>query len=429
MATIHVPFETAEETGVTLSVDIPENNLARSFFPRESMGLEDPQGTLLEAVENPVAGKKFSDLLGPGRKVVFITENQFRAAQANRLLPPLVKKALEAGSEVSIAIGCGKVPPLSPEEIEEKLGKEVVDTGVPIQCNDVNHPENYTFLGNTSAGTPIWILNTVAEADAVITVSTTQATLWGYGGSGMILPAVSGNDTIEVNHMMSLAPDCIPGNNKNKLQLEKYETLKMAGVDMGINVIVANNWEITYINAGDPVASHLEAIKVYDHVYRFDAKDMDPFDIVIAGSTGPTDHLFFHTGWAVVNCSPICKEGGTLIFCSPCPGYGDWPGFALMDLLKDFLPATQENHEKVMRSFYERGRELWAGCIWYPIFKTMLDRDVQIVTLPENLEMAGDIGLNVGSSLEDAVRNALEKHGENARIAFVPFGRYTVFDV
>jgi nickel-dependent lactate racemase len=429
MAIIQVPFETAEETGVTLSVDLPKRNLVKSFVPKEPKGIEDPEAALLKAVENPIGGKKFSELVGPGRKVVFITENQFRAAQANRLLPPLLKRAMEAGSEVSVAIGCGKVPPLSPKEIEEKLGKAVVATGVPNQCNDVSHPENYTFLGNTSAGTPLWVLKSVAEADAVITISTTQATLWGYGGSGMILPAVSGNETIEINHMMSLAPNCVPGNNENKLQLEKYETLKMAGVDMGINVIVANDWNIFYLNAGDPVASHLEAVRFYDGIYRFDAKDLEKFDIVIAGSTAPTNHLFFHTGWAVVNCTPICKDGGTIIFCSPCPGYGDWPGFALMDLLKDFLPATPENHEKVMRAFYEKGRELWAGCIWYPIFRTMLNRDVQIVTRSENLEMAGDIGLNVGNSLENAVKDALEKYGENARIAFVPYGRYTVFDV
>ena len=45
-----------------------------------------------------------------------------------------------------------------------------------------------------------------------------------------------------------------------------------------------------------------------------------------------------------------------------------------------------------------------------------------------NLEMAGDIGLNVGDSLEKAFGEALKKHGENARIAFVPYGRYTIFD-
>jgi nickel-dependent lactate racemase len=429
MATIKVPFETAEESGVTLSVDIPDKNLVGSFVPDEPKAVENLETALLEAVENPVSGKKFSELIGSGAKVVFLTENQFRAAPANKLLAPLLKRAKDAGASVSVAIGCGKVPPLSPEEIEEKLGKDVVKMGIPIQSNDVSVSDNYTFVGNTTAGTPLWVLNAVAEANVVITISTTQATLWGYGGSGMIIPAVTGNETTEINHIMSLAPDCVPGNNECRIQLDKYEALNMVGVDMGINVVVANNWDIVYVNAGEPEASHREAVKFYDNIYKFDARNTDKFDIVIAGSTAPTDHLFFHTGWAVVNCEQIAKEGGTIIFTSPCPGYHDWPGFALMDLMKDFMPPTPESHERIMRSFFVKEKELWAGCIWYPIFRTMLSKDVQIVTRPENVEIAKDAGLNVEVSLEDAVKKAMAKHGPDAKVAFVPYGRYTVFNV
>ncbi|MEE9420888.1 MAG: lactate racemase domain-containing protein, partial [Desulfatiglandaceae bacterium] len=211
MATIQVPFETAEQTGVTLSLEISDKNLAKSFVPQEPKGIEDLEEALLRAVEGPVEGKKFSELVGPGVKVAFITENQFRAAPANKFLKPLLERAKDAGAEVSVAIGCGKVPALSPEEIEEKLGKEVVEMGIPIECNDVTQAENYSFMGITSSGTPLWVLKSVAEADVVITISTTQATLWGYGGSGMIIPAVTGNETTEINHVMSVAPDCVPG--------------------------------------------------------------------------------------------------------------------------------------------------------------------------------------------------------------------------
>jgi hypothetical protein len=82
-----------------------------------------------------------------------------------------------------------------------------------------------------------------------------------------------------------------------------------------------------------------------------------------------------------------------------------------------------------MRSFFVKEKELWAGCIWYPIFRTMLSKDVQIVTRPENVEIAKDAGLNVEVSLEDAVKKAMAKHGPDAKVAFVPYGRYTVFNV
>ena len=429
MSTIKVPFEKSEETGASLSIDIPDRNLVGKFIPDEPKGIENTETALLEAVENPVAGRKFSALIGRGVQVAFITENQFRSAPANKLLMPLLKRALDAGAKASVVIGCGSLPPLSGEEIENKLGREVVETRVPIECNDPRRPENYTFVGNTSAGIPLWVLSSVAKADVVIAIGTTQATLWGYGGSGMVIPAVTGNETIEMNHVMSLAPDCVPGNNECKMQLDKYEAMRMVGVDMGINVIVANNWDTIFINAGEPEISHKEAIKYYEKIYKFDARKYEKFDIVLAGTTAPTDHLFVHSGWGIVNCAPICEGRGTIIFCSPCSGYYDLPGFALTDFMKDFMPPTPESHERVLKSFYKKERELSAGCVWYPIFRTMLSKDVQIVTLPDNIEMARNIGLNAEASLEKAVERAMIKHGENAKVAFVPFGRYTVFKV
>ena len=427
MPVIRVPYETAEESGVFLELNIPEKNFLASFVPNEPSGISDLEKALLEAVETPIGGTKFSDLIQTGLKVTFVTENQFRAAPAYKLLPPLVKKAKELGAKVAVAIGNGKVPPLSPEEIREKLSPEVIDMGVSVVCNDASHPEQYAFLGNTSAGTPLWVLKAVAEADVVITISTTQATLWGYGGSGMILPAVSGNDTIETNHVMALAPDCVPGNNENRMQLDKYEALHRVGVAMGINVVVANNWDIIYLNAGDPVQSHREAVKFYEGVYKFDISGLpEKADIVITGSSAPTDHLLFHTGWAVVNCLPIAKEGASIILTSPCPGYHGWPGFALMDLMKDFMPPSQGNVEKAMLAFYKREKELWAGCIWYPIYKAMLTREIEFVTKAENLEMGTDIGLKVSTSLDESFKKAMEKHGPNAKVAFVPYGRYSV---
>lgn len=427
---LRVPYETAEDRGVFLELEVDEKNLVASFVPQEQPALPSVAKAVAEAVENPIGSKKLSELLVGAKKVTIITENQFRQAPVQEVLPVLIEKAKNAGAEVTIVIGCGKVPALSPEEIEEKLGSDIVKSGIEVYCNDVSKPENYVFKGVTSAGTPVWIHRKVAEADVIVTVSTTQATLWGYGGSGMIIPAVASNETIEINHVMALAPDCVPGNNDCRMQLDKYEAARLAGVSMGINMIVNNQFEVTYVNAGDFVEAHKEAVKVYDSVYRFkaDAFKDQKADIVIAGSTAPTDHLFFHTGWAIVNCLPILKPGGTVIFTSPCPGYGSWPGFALFDLVKDFMPPTPENNEKALKAFYDHSRELWAGCIWYKIYEAMLHADYYIVTRPENLDMARDFGFTVYDSVEKAYQDALAKHGADARVAFVPFGRYTVLE-
>ena len=431
MSTIQVPFETAEERGTSLSLQVPDQNLIRSFIPNEPPPLADVAGAARYAVENPVGSKPLSALVQPGMNVVIITENQFRAAPANLILPSVIEIIERAGGKPCIAIGNGKVPPLSPQEIEEKLGKEVASSGIPITCNDVGMPDEYVYLGNTTRGVPLFVLKMVAEADLKITISTTQATLWGYGGSGMIIPAVSGDETIELNHMFSLPYDCRPGNNACHMQEDKYEAARMVGIDMGIHVIVSNRFDVTYLGAGDFVEAHKAAIKAYEKVYRFDAAEFvgAPADIVVTGSSAPTNHLFFHTGWAAVNCDPICKEGGVIIQATPCPGYGDWPGFALMDLLQAYLPPSMENKGKAMRAFYKRDRELWAGCIWWKIYEVMSRKNFAIVTREDNLELSRSAGLNTSSSLQATFDEALAAAGSNARVAFVPFGRYTVLDV
>ncbi|NLW08032.1 MAG: DUF2088 domain-containing protein, partial [Clostridia bacterium] len=175
---LQIPYETAEERGVFLELEVDDSNLAGSFIPQEQEELADVPGAVMAAVENPIGGKKLSELLTNAKKVAIITENQFRQAPIKKILPLLIKKIKDAGASINIVIGCGKVPALSQEEIVEKLGSEVVNCeGVEVFCNDVSQADNYVFKGISRAGTPVWVHKKVAEADAIVTLSTTQATL------------------------------------------------------------------------------------------------------------------------------------------------------------------------------------------------------------------------------------------------------------
>jgi nickel-dependent lactate racemase len=429
--TLKVPYEVAEQPGGSLNLAVDPRNLVASFCPHEQQAIPDLLGRVADAVENPIGGKKLSEILAGARKVTIITENQYRQAPAHKIVPWLLERIRQAGAKATIVIGTARQAPLTAEQIREKLGDAVVNSGVEIHCNELNKPENYEYKGTTSFGIPLWIHRQVAEADAIITLATTQATLWGYGGSGMIIPAVAGRDTIEYDHFMSLAPDCMPGNNECKMQFDKYEAARMAGVSMGINTIVNNQSETTYVNAGDFVEAHKESVKVYDHVYRFDASALreQKADIVITGSTAATDHLFYHTCWAILNCLPIVKKGGTILFAAPCPGFHGLPGFAFFERLIPHMPATEENLHKAIPAFYEQSSKLRAAGIRFKIYNALINQDLRIVTLPQNHEFAHEIGFNVYDDIRSAYRDALALHGSDARVAFVPYGRYSVLDL
>jgi nickel-dependent lactate racemase len=205
----------------------------------------------------------------------------------------------------------------------------------------------------------------------------------------------------------------------------------MVGIDMGIHIIAGTRFQVLYVGAGDFVEAHKAAIKAYDDLYRFKASQFkgSPADIVITGSSAVTDHLFFHTCWAVMNCDPICKDGGTIIQATPCPGYGGWPGFALMDLMKEYMPPSFENQVKALRALFTKDREIWASGIWWKIYEVMTRKQVTIVTNKTNLSMTREVGIEATDSLPAAFEAALKRHGPNARVAFVPYGRYTVLDV
>ena len=61
----------------------------------------------------------------------------------------------------------------------------------------------------------------------------------------------------------------------------------------------------------------------------------------------------------------VLRDGGTIIYASPSPGVstavGDFPGLALMDLMKPYMPATPENYQRVLKDIHAREIQMWAG--------------------------------------------------------------------
>ena len=104
MGTIQVPYETAEERGNNLALQIPDQNLVRSFIPSEPPPLADVAGAARYGVENPPDSKPLSALVKSGMNVVIITENQFRAAPANLILPSIIEIVEKAGGKPCIAL-------------------------------------------------------------------------------------------------------------------------------------------------------------------------------------------------------------------------------------------------------------------------------------------------------------------------------------
>ena len=86
MKILKVPFEVAEDRGVTIDLKVPDTCKLIEYRRPEPKMLDNVEEALINAIENPINSKKFSELISGGKKVLFMIENQFRQAQVNYVI-------------------------------------------------------------------------------------------------------------------------------------------------------------------------------------------------------------------------------------------------------------------------------------------------------------------------------------------------------
>jgi lactate racemase len=445
MTTLTIPYESldpltigsaGDETKVsreTLELDVPDGNLLAAIYPDEPEPVGDATEAARRALENPLSGARFSELVDGASKVAVIIDNQFRPTPQSRLLPAVFDAIEAAGKPAVVVCANGKVFPMSDSDIEQKLGRENLDRmerlGISFHQNDPRNVDGYSYVGVSSRGTPVWLHNEVAACDVKITIGQAQSNHWGAGGGGkLILPGVCSDETIESNHCAFVpSPQTHYGAYAGPMRSDIDEVATMCGLSCTMNVLLDTRGRVIECYFGSHPEAHRTAIDRFNEIYAYEHPG-EQADIAVCGVFAPTDHLFFHTGWGCMSADFVVKDGGTIIYCSPSPGVstaiGDFPGLALMDLMKPYMPPTPENYQRVLKDIHARAIQMWAGCIWVPIYEVMTRKHLTMVTLEENLEMAADIGIDATTSLDTAFAAALEHHGPDAKVIVLPFARY-----
>jgi nickel-dependent lactate racemase len=417
----------------TLELEIPTGNLLAAIYPDEPAPVADATEAARAALASPVSGRSFAELVASAAKVCVIVDNQFRPTPQSKLLPPVLDAIEAAGKPAVIVCANGKVFPMSDSDIEQKLGKDnlarMERLGVAFHQNDPRNADNYAYVGVSSRGTPVWLHREVAACDVKVSIGQAQSNHWGAGGGGkLILPGVVSDETIESNHCAFVpSPQTHYGAYAGPMRSDIDEVATMCGLSATMNVVLDTHGRVVECIFGSHPDAHRRAIERFNEIYAYEHPGTQA-DIAICGVFAPTDHLFFHTGWGCMSADFVVKDGGTIVYCSPSPGVstaiGDFPGLALMDLMKPYMPATPENYQSVLKDIHARAIQMWAGCIWVPIYEVMTRKHLSLVTLEENLDLAADIGIDATTSLDEAFAAAMDRHGPDAKVIVLPYARY-----
>jgi lactate racemase len=421
MSRVAVPY--GEEM---LEFDVPDANLAGVVAPTLPAPIADLHRAVAEAIENPVSGPKFSALLGPGKKIAILCETHRRPTPVYKVILPILEAIKAAGAEPRIIVGCGGTREMTDVELEQKLGKEVLNSGVTVHQSQAKKKNEFRFVGVTTFGTPVAVNTYFLECDASIRIGTTQPSLWaGYGGGGsIILPGISSFETIEWGQRLITASGAKMGVTlpDNPMHADIQEAAAIAGLNMSLNVILNPDREVIDVLAGECTATHLTSIRHHRELYGFNLGSVagGPVDVAIGGSFR-WDLYFAYACRSVASLDRATKDGGTIIVASPSPG-----GMAHFDHIRNYVPVNKENYYRLLIDIFYGRQELWHTVVWYPTYEIMMRKQVFVVTAQKNHSLFAECGIRPFSTMKDALNAALDKNGRSARVLVAPDSRLMV---
>ena len=279
------------------------------------------EGLVRDALSSPVGTARLKDIVHPGQKVCLIASDCTRPCPTPELLTPVMQELHEAGipdKDVFVAIALGSHRPQTEEELAHIMGPWKGKLAV------VNGSTSFRHFGTTKAGTPVDIIEEVADADVRVGLGNVEYHYFaGYsGGAKAIMPGCSTFEAIQANHSLMLSPEAHAGNMESPVRLDLEEACRMVGLDFIVNVVLDEDRHIVYAAAGDFVAAQRDACRHLDDLYGCELHE--EADIVVVSQGGsPKDLNLYQLQKALDNAKHPVRDGGTIVLVGSCQeGFG-----------------------------------------------------------------------------------------------------------
>jgi D-lactate dehydrogenase len=407
-----------------LTCNVPEKNLAGVLLQPAMPPVPDPVRALQSTLRSPIGSPPLSDLARSARTACVVICDITRPVPNELILRQVLDTLERNGMErdaITILVATGLHRSSTREERIAMMGDEIAGK-YRIVDHDARNSEEQEYLGITHAGTPVYIDRTYAEADLKITTGFIEPHLMaGFsGGRKLVAPGCAGEKTIKALHSPRFLEnqECREGSiEHNPLHRELLEIAAIAGHDFIVNVALDEERKITGIFAGDPVRAHEQGV---DHVREaVGARIAEPADIVITSSAGfPLDLTFYQAVKGMTAALPVVKKDGVLIIAAECAeGLGS-PEFTA-------LATRYRDAAEFMRSIVETPVVIdqWQleECA-----KALRHAEVVLVSPKIHREYAGKLFVRTAGTMEEAMAFAFEQRGNDASVAVIPRGPYTL---
>lgn len=278
-----------------------------------------------EALRRGIESPPLRELAAGRRDAVVAVEDITRPARLAEILPHVLRELRAGGiprDRIRILIGSGGHAPLDLPLLRRKLGAPICRT------YDVSnhHPyENLVDAGISDRGIPIHVNRQFSEADLKIAVgSVVPHPYAGFGGGAkIVLPGVSGIETLEANHRPAVTGVKGGLNNveNNSARQEMEEIARRVGLEAIVNVVTDERRRTVGVFAGHPVHAHRAAVTRAREVYATRPPRRPPDAVIINAYPKDTEMLQVGNAFNVLRSGgpmPV-RPGGAVVVTAACP--------------------------------------------------------------------------------------------------------------
>ena len=410
-----------------LAVTPPDGCAATVIQKSDMPVLADPAAAVARAIAAPTGSPLLADLARDAKSACILICDITRPVPNGLLLPVLLRALMDAGLDagaIRIVVATGLHRPNEGDELAEVVGDRWVMETVEVANHFARDAAAHVAMGTTSKGTRIGLDRRFVDADLRIAVGLVEPHFmagWS-GGRKVIAPGIADAETITTFHSERFmshpkAANCLLDG--NPLHEEQLEVVAMLGGALAMNVVIDDARALSFVNFGEVVASHLEAV---DFGRRYvEVPVPRRFPTVVTSAAGyPLDKTYYQTVKGMVGPLDILQPGGDLIIASRCSeGLGS----------AEFIDAQRRLVDQGIDGFMTAIAAKSHADIdeWQTQMQVKSMRAGRVRLFSEGLTAADAAvtGIDMVPSVEAAIADSIERHGDGA-VAFVPEGPYIV---
>ena len=232
----------------------------------------------------------------------------------------------------------------------------------------------------------------------------------------MILPGVSGEESVGMLHIAAgkVKPiGDLVATLDNPMRRDITAIAKKAGLKAIVNTVLNNEDETVRIVAGEPEQTFNEGVKTARNVF---CQSVSELADIIVFSTYPADIDYWQAMKALDFAHVGVKKGGTIVLLTPCPErisptHSTFGKYATKSY-KEITEAIENNAIKDLPA---------AGAL---LMHSQIREHANIICYSTGLteEDTRSLGFERASTIEDAMRMAMKRHGDHARVGVLECG-------